>query len=77
MTQHRRRWTYEEVAKLMSLAQKCPPAQIASEIGRPLASVRQKAHDLAISLRMDRRSDRHRPWSLEPRPYRLISRSGN
>jgi hypothetical protein len=65
MTQQRRRWTYEEVAKLMSLAQKCPPAQIVSEIGRPLASVRQKAHDLAISLRMDRRQRQTPP--MEPR----------
>jgi hypothetical protein len=65
MTQHRRRWTYEEVAKLMSLAQKCPPAQIASEIGRPLASVRRKAHGLAISLRMDRRQRQTAP--MEPR----------
>ena len=34
MTQQRRRWTFEEITKLMSMAQKCPPAQIASEIGR-------------------------------------------
>jgi hypothetical protein len=65
MTQQRRRWTFEEVAKLMSLAQKCPPAQIASDIARPLASVRQKAHDLAISLRMDRRLPQTPP--VEPR----------
>jgi hypothetical protein len=55
MTRRRRRWTYEEVARLLSMAQKYPPAQIASEIGRPLASVRTKAHELVISLRMDRR----------------------
>jgi hypothetical protein len=64
MTQQRRRWTYEEVAKLMSLAQKCPPAQIASEIGRPLASVRQKAHDLAISCEWIGANDRP---PMEPR----------
>jgi hypothetical protein len=55
MTQMRRPWTDEEVAKLMSMAQKYPPAQIASETGRALASVRTKARQLAISLRMDRR----------------------
>jgi hypothetical protein len=55
MTQQRRRWTDEEVTKLTSMARKCPPAQIASQIGRPLASVRTKARDLAISLRMNRR----------------------
>jgi hypothetical protein len=55
MTQQRRRWTDEEVTKLMSMAQKRPSAQIASEIGRPIASVRTKARELSISLRMDRR----------------------
>ena len=54
MTQLRRPWTDEEVAKLMSMAQKYPPTQIASEIGRALGSVRTKARGLAISLRMDR-----------------------
>jgi hypothetical protein len=51
----RRPWTYEDVAKLLNMAQKYPSAQIASEIGRPVASVRTKAHALSISLRMDRR----------------------
>jgi hypothetical protein len=55
MTQRRRPWTDEDVAKLLSMAQIFPTAQIASEIGRPIASVRTKARDLAISLRMDRR----------------------
>jgi hypothetical protein len=64
MTRQRRRWTDEEVTKLMSMAQKSPSAQIASEIGRPLASVRTKARDLAISLRMDRRQ-RH---TIDPEP---------
>ena len=49
----RRRWTDEEVAKLLSMAEKYPSAQIASEIGRAEASVRTKAYELAISLRMD------------------------
>jgi hypothetical protein len=40
MTQMRRPWTDEEVTKLMSMAQKYAPAQIASEIDRALASVR-------------------------------------
>ena len=55
MTRMRRPWTDEEVTKLMRMAEKYRPAQIASEIGRPLASVRTKAHKLAISLRLDRR----------------------
>jgi hypothetical protein len=55
MIQMRRPWTYEEVAKLLSMAEKYPSAQFASEIGRPIASVRTKARELSISLRMDRR----------------------
>jgi hypothetical protein len=55
MTQIRRRWTDQDVAKLKSMAQKYPSAQIASEIGRGMSSIRTKAHELAISLRMDRR----------------------
>jgi hypothetical protein len=55
VTRKRRAWTDEEVAKLLSMAQIYPTAQIASEIGHPIASVRTKARNLAISLRMDRR----------------------
>jgi hypothetical protein len=65
MTQQRRRWTDEDVTNLLSMAQKYPSIQIATEIGRPLASVRTKAHNLAISLRMDRR--RRPPIQSEPR----------
>jgi hypothetical protein len=54
MTRRRRPWTYEDVTKLLSMAQKYPSAQIASEIGRPVSSVGTKAHELSISLRMDR-----------------------
>jgi hypothetical protein len=64
MTRRRRPWTYEDVAKLLNMAQKYPSAQIASAIGRPVASVRTKAHELSISLRMDRR---HRQ-TIDPRP---------
>jgi hypothetical protein len=54
MARIRRPWTWEEVEKLLNMAQQYPTAQIASEIGRPINSVRTKAHELAISLRMDR-----------------------
>jgi hypothetical protein len=54
MARIRRPWTWEEVEKLLNMAQKYPTSQIASEIGRPIPSVRTKAHELAISLRMDR-----------------------
>jgi hypothetical protein len=39
----------------MNMARRYPTAQIASEMGRPINSVRTKAHEMAISLRMDRR----------------------
>jgi hypothetical protein len=64
MTRRRRPWTYEDVEKQLSMAQKYPSAQIASEIGRPIASVRTKAHELSISLRMDRRERR----TIDPEP---------
>jgi hypothetical protein len=54
MAQIRRPWTWDEVEKLLNMAQKYPTAQIASEIGRPINSVRTKAHELAISLRIHR-----------------------
>jgi hypothetical protein len=34
MARIRRPWTWEEVEKLLNMAQKYPTAQIASEIGR-------------------------------------------
>jgi hypothetical protein len=55
----RRRWTDEEVAKLLSMAEKYPSAQIASEIGRPIASVRTKAREL---------SDRRQRQTIDPEP---------
>jgi hypothetical protein len=64
MTYTRRPWRIEDIQKLLSMAQKYPPSQIASEIGRPLASVRTKARDLAISLRIDR----GRRQTIEPPP---------
>jgi hypothetical protein len=55
ITQERRSWTNEEVWTLKRMAAKHPPAEIASELGRGLASVRAKAYELSISLRMKRR----------------------
>jgi hypothetical protein len=53
MAPQRRHWTKEEIGKLLNMAQRYPAAQIASELGRPINSVRTKAHELALSLRMD------------------------
>jgi hypothetical protein len=54
MTQTGRPWSDDEVERLLSMAQKNPSA----EIGRGVASVRTKAHELAIYLRVDRRRRR-------------------
>jgi hypothetical protein len=54
MTQERRSWTNEEIWTLKSMAAKHPPVTIASALGRGIASVRAKAYELAISLRMKR-----------------------
>jgi hypothetical protein len=47
-----RRWTPDEVAKLKSMAQKWPTAQIAAQLGRAPSAVTFKAHKLKISLRL-------------------------
>ena len=47
-----RRWSEGDIAKLRSMAQKFPAAQIASELARGISSVAVKAHELQISLRM-------------------------
>jgi hypothetical protein len=59
-----RPWTDEELVKLKSMAQRYPSTQIASGIGRPIASVRTKAHELHFSLGMDRTSAENRSSSL-------------
>ena len=53
MARIRRPWTDDEIEKLLNLAQKVATSQIASEIGRPIHSVRKKAAELALSLRVD------------------------
>jgi hypothetical protein len=64
ITQERRSWTNEEIWTLKRMAAKHSPAEIASELGRGLASVRAKAYELSISLRMKRRKRQTDP---EPR----------
>jgi uncharacterized iron-regulated protein len=69
MAQIRRPWTWDEVEKLLNMAQKYPTAQIAAEIGRPIHSVRTKAHELKISLRLDR-DQRQDLFTTAPPPGR-------
>jgi hypothetical protein len=63
MTLERKSWTNEEIWTLKNMAAKHPPAEIASKLCRRLASVRAKAYELSISLRMKRRKR-----STDPEP---------
>jgi len=47
-----RRWSEDEIARLRDMAQKMPTPQIAAELGRGVAAVTIKAHELKLSLRM-------------------------
>jgi hypothetical protein len=47
----RKRWTAEDMAKLRNMAQKHPPAEIASQLGRSAGAINVKAHELKLSLR--------------------------
>ena len=53
MRKHRR-WTQDDIASLINMAGKQPTAKIASLLGRGMAAVAVKAHELKISLKMDR-----------------------
>jgi hypothetical protein len=46
-----RRWTADDIAKLKTLAQKLPPAEIAAKLGRSPSALAVKAHELKLSLR--------------------------
>ncbi|MBR1192045.1 hypothetical protein JQ634_03735 [Bradyrhizobium sp. AUGA SZCCT0240] len=48
----RKRWSDDDIAKLRGMAQKMPPTQIAAALGRGVAAVTVKAHELKLSLRM-------------------------
>ena len=58
---NRRRWSEDEIAKLRGMAQKFPSAQIASELGRGVAAVAVKAHELKLSLRMNAKQGNRPP----------------
>jgi hypothetical protein len=49
-----KRWTPEEISKLKSMAQKYPAARIAEELGRGLSATVVKAHELKLSLRIQK-----------------------
>jgi len=49
---HRKRWSDDDIAKLRGMAEKMPPTQIAAALGRGVAAVTTKAHELKLSLRV-------------------------
>jgi hypothetical protein len=66
---YRKPWTYEDISKLKSMAQRFPTAQIAQELGRGISATVMKAHELQLSLRMKpKKGSRDDVRSLEPGP---------
>ena len=58
MTESRRAWKEEDVAKLKDMAGKVPGERIAAELNRTLGAVAVKACELELSLRIRRRGPR-------------------
>ena len=52
-----KRWSPEEISKLKNMAQKYPAAKIAEELGRGVAAITVKAHELKVSLRYKKPAD--------------------
>jgi hypothetical protein len=66
---YRKPWTYEDISKLKSMAQRLPTAQIAEELGRGISATVMKAHELRLSLRMKpKKGSRADIHSVEPGP---------
>jgi hypothetical protein len=64
---YRKPWTYEDISKLKSMAQRFPTAQIAQELGRGISATIMKAHELQLSLRMKaKKGSRDDVRSLDP-----------
>jgi hypothetical protein len=49
-----RRWTADDIATLRNLARKYPAAAIARQLGRSAAATALKAHELKLSLRIQK-----------------------
>ena len=47
-----RGWTADDILRLKELAQTCPPAQIAAQLGRSPSATAVKAHELKLSLKL-------------------------
>ncbi|MFC0215194.1 hypothetical protein ACFFK0_22640 [Paenibacillus chartarius] len=44
----KRSWTKPELSRLLELARECPPSMIASELNRPVTSVRKKMREIGV-----------------------------
>jgi hypothetical protein len=69
---YRKPWSYEDIAKLKSMARRFPTAQIAQELGRGISATVMKAHELQLSLRMkSKKGGRDDVHSVDPGPAGL------
>jgi hypothetical protein len=63
-----RRWTEEDIANLMTLAQQYPLPILAEKIDRTVGGVVFKAHKLKLSLRHRDRKMEQKEFTPEPGP---------
>jgi hypothetical protein len=63
-----RRWTEEDIANLMTLAQQYPLPILAEKIDRTVGGVVFKAHKLKLSLRHRDRKMEQKEFNPEPGP---------
>jgi hypothetical protein len=67
-----KRWTADDIAKLKSMAQKHPSAEIASQLGRSTGATIVQAHKMKLSLRLRRPKDVESSLSgADPGPRRV------
>jgi hypothetical protein len=53
-----RRWTADDIARLKTMAQKEPRANVAAQLGRSVSATSVKAHQLGISLKVPHQGGR-------------------
>ena len=64
-----RRWTADDIARLKNLARKYPAAAIARQLGRSAAATALKAHELKLSLRIQKpKAELETPLVVDPGP---------
>jgi hypothetical protein len=68
-----RRWTEEDIANLMILAQQYPLPILAQKIDRTVGGVVFKAHKLKLSLRHRDRKMEQEKFTPEPEPCGFLT----